>query len=152
IGCGGMPHQQTFTEQECREGIRVFNRAGEALARHNLTLCYHTHGFEFVPHGDGTLFDLFMRETKPKFLSCEMDIFWVAFAGQDPVQLLNRYPGRWKLMHLKDLQKGINGRLTPNIDARTSVALGTGQLDLPAILRAAKRQGTKYYFIEDESP
>jgi sugar phosphate isomerase/epimerase len=149
VCCAGISHQGKFDKKACREGIDVFNRAGEALAKQRLTLCYHPHGFEFKPVGSGTLFDKLITETNPKFVSYEMDVFWIHFAGQDPVQLLEKYSGRWKLMHLKDMKKGD----TPaKIDLRSSVALGSGQLDMPALLRAAKREGVKYYFIEDESP
>ena len=149
VCCAGITHQGKFDEKACSEGIAVFNRAGEALAKHHLTLCYHPHGFEFEPAGSGTLFDKLITETMPKFVSYEMDVFWIHFAGQDPVQLLKKYSGRWKLMHLKDMKKGDT---PPKIDLRSSVALGSGQLDMAAILRAAKREGVKYYFIEDESP
>jgi sugar phosphate isomerase/epimerase len=149
VCCAGISHQGKFDEKACREGIDVFNRAGEALAKQHLTLCYHPHGFEFEPAGSGTLFDKLISQTNPNFVSYEMDVFWIHFAGQDPVQLLKKYSGRWKLMHLKDMKKGDT---PPKIDLRSSVALGSGQLDMPALLRAAKREGVKYYFIEDESP
>lgn len=149
VCCAGITHQGKFDEKACREGINVFNRAGETLAKHHLTLCYHPHGFEFEPSSSGTLFDKLLTETNPKFVSYEMDVFWIHFAGQDPVQLLKKYPGRWKLMHLKDMKKG---DAPSKIDLHSSVALGSGQLDMAGILRAAKREGVKYYFIEDESP
>jgi sugar phosphate isomerase/epimerase len=149
VCCAGISHQGKFDEKACREGINVFNHAGELLAKRHLTLCYHPHGFEFEPAGSGTLFDKLITETNPKFVSYEMDVFWIHFAGQDPVQLLKKYHGRWKLMHLKDMKKGDT---PPKIDLHSSVALGSGQLDMSALLRAAKREGVNYYFIEDESP
>jgi sugar phosphate isomerase/epimerase len=82
-----------------------------------------------------------------------MDVLWVVFPGQDPVQWLKRYPGRWALMHLKDLRKGVRtGELTGKTDVTNDVPLGTGQMNWPAILKAAQESGVKYYFIEDESP
>lgn len=153
VGCAWIPHRQAFDEQECREAIAVFNRAGEALARHGLKLFYHIHGYEFQPHGEGTLFDLMMAETHPKWVSYQMDVVWAVFPGQDPVRLLNRYGKRWTLMHLKDLKRGVaTGALTGHTDVANNVPLGQGQVDWPALLRAAKRAGVKYYFIEDESP
>ena len=103
--------------------------------------------------GQGTLFDLLMAETKPKLVSYEMDIFWVVFPNQDPVKLFQKYGRRWTLVHLKDMKKGTpRGALTGGTDVRNDVALGAGLMDLPAILKAAKKAGVKYYFIEDESP
>jgi sugar phosphate isomerase/epimerase len=153
VGCAWIPHTGEFNEAACRHAAEVFNRAGELAARSHKHLFYHTHGYEFVPNGNGTLFDELVRETNPQYVSFEMDIFWVAHAGQDPAKLLEKYPGRWKLMHLKDMRKGTpTGLLTGQSDVTNDVALGTGQLDLPAILRAARKAGVEWYFIEDESP
>jgi sugar phosphate isomerase/epimerase len=82
-----------------------------------------------------------------------MDVLWIVFPGQDPVQLLEKYAGRWKLMHLKDLKKGIaTGSLSGQTDVANDVTLGTGQMDWSAIFTAARKNGVQHYFIEDESP
>ncbi|HOW67586.1 MAG TPA: sugar phosphate isomerase/epimerase [Candidatus Paceibacterota bacterium] len=152
-GCAWIPHQGDFNEQQCREAIAVFNRAGRAAANEGLKFFYHNHGYEFQPYGQGTLFDLLMRETDPKYVAFEMDIFWVVHPAQDPVQLLKKYGKRWELFHLKDMKKGTpTGLLTGSADVRNDVVLGTGQIDLPSILKEAKKAKVKYYFIEDESP
>ena len=121
--------------------------------KHGLKFFYHVHGFEFQPFGDGTLLDLLFKETDPKFVNYQMDIFWIVFPGQDPVKLLQKYSNRWQLMHLKDMRKGTKtGALTGGTDVKNDAALGTGLMDMPAILRAAEKVGVKWYFIEDESP
>jgi len=130
----------------------VFNKAGEIMAKDGIQFFYHVHGFEFQPHGDGTLVDLLMAETNPKWVNFQMDTFWIAHPGQDPVQMLQKYPKRWVLMHVKDMKKGVKGDLSGHSDVRNDVTVGTGQLDWPAILSEAKKAGVKYYFIEDESP
>ena len=152
-GCAWIPHKGDFDEKTCREAAAVFNKAGEVMAAHGLKFFYHTHGYEFQPYDNGTLFDLLMAQTDPKRVSYEMDIFWVVFPNQDPVKLFQKYGKRWALVHLKDMKKGTpTGALTGSSDVRNDVALGAGLMDLPAILRAAKQAGVKYYFIEDESP
>jgi sugar phosphate isomerase/epimerase len=152
VGCAWIPHHGAFDEAACRQGAAVFNRAGALAARHHMVFFYHTHGYEFQPFGKGTLFDLLMRETHPDQVKFEMDIFWIAHAGRDPAQMLEKHPKRWALMHLKDMKKGTpTGLLTGSSPNSNDVALGTGQLDLPAILRAAAKVGVKWYFIEDES-
>ncbi|HVM51412.1 MAG TPA: sugar phosphate isomerase/epimerase [Candidatus Acidoferrum sp.] len=152
-GCAWIPHQGDFNEKTCRETAAVFNRAGEVMARHGLKFFYHCHGYEFQPYGQGTLFDLLMAETKPNYVKYEMDIFWVVFPNQDPVKLFEKYGNRWELVHLKDMRKGTpTGSLTGGTDVKNDAALGTGMMDMPAILRAAKKAGVKWYFIEDESP
>jgi len=152
-GCAWIPHKGTFDEVQARAAAAVFNRAGAVLAKHGLKVYYHTHGYEFAPLGDGTVFDLLMKETDPQLVTFEMDILWVVFPGQDPVKLLEKYPTRWTMLHLKDLKKGVKtGELTGHTDLTNDVTLGTGQMDYPAILKTAQGLGIKHYFIEDESP
>jgi sugar phosphate isomerase/epimerase len=152
-GCAWIPHTGDFDEKTCRAAIAVFNHAGEVLAAHGIKFFYHTHGYEFQPFGEGTLFDLLVTGTEARYVSYEMDIFWIVHPGQDPVKLLLKYGSRWKLMHLKDMRKSTpTGLLTGGTDVTNDVALGTGKMDMPAILHAAKRVGVKWYFIEDESP
>ncbi len=153
LGTAGIPHQGQFTEADAHKTAADFNKFGEALAKQGLRFVYHNHGFEFVPHGEGTLFDLLVRETKPEFVSFEMDVFWTVHPGQDPVKLLRKYPNRWALMHVKDMRKGTKtGLLTGSEDVRNDVALGSGQIDLAAVLRTAQEIGVKHFIIEDESP
>jgi len=152
-GCAWIDHQDPFDEKTCREAIKVFNRAGEALAKHGIKFFYHVHGYEFQPYQAGTLLDLLFKETKPEFVSYEMDIFWIVFPGQDPVRLLEKYGNRWELMHLKDMKKGTQtGALTGHSDVTNDVTLGVGQIQLVPLLTEAKKVGVKWYFIEDESP
>ena len=131
----------------------MFNRAGEALAKEGIQFFYHVHGFEFQPHGKGTLLDLLFAETDSKHVAFEMDVLWIVFPGQDPVKLLEQYGRRWQLMHLKDLRKGVaTGSLSGGTDLTNDVALGAGQVNWAAVLQAARKAGIKHYFIEDESP
>jgi sugar phosphate isomerase/epimerase len=152
-GCAWIPHTGDFNEKTCLEAIAVFNKAGKTMAKHGLKFYYHVHGFEFQPYGQGTLLDLLFEETNPKYVNYQMDIFWIVFPGQDPVKLLEKYPKRWQLMHLKDMRKGTQtGLLTGGTDVKNDAPLGQGLMDMPAILAAAKKAGVKWYFIEDESP
>ena len=152
VGCAWIPHQGSFDEQEARAAAAVFNRAGEALASHGLKFFYHTHGYEFQPHGNGTLFDLLMAETRPEHVRYQMDVFWVVHPGQDPVKLFEKYGRRFELMHVKDMKKGTASDLTGHSDVVNNVAVGTGAVDWAKVLKAAQKAGVKWYFIEDESP
>jgi len=147
-----IPHKKEFTLEDAQKAAADFNRAGKVLQENGITFCYHNHGYEFQPYKNGTLFDYLAENTDPKYVSFEMDMLWAFHGGQDVVKLLNKYGNRWKLMHLKDLRKGVQGDLTGNTPTENDVTLGTGQLDVPAILKAAKKVGIKHYFIEDESP
>lgn len=148
-----VPNRQPFTLAHAEKTAAEFNQIGKELReQHGLTFCYHIHGYEFVPHGDGTLFDVLLAKTNPDYLSIELDILWAFFPGQDPAQLLEKYGSRIKLMHVKDLRKGVVGDASGKTAVENDVALGTGQLDLLKILRAAKKAGVQHYYIEDESP
>ncbi|HTI57855.1 sugar phosphate isomerase/epimerase [Mucilaginibacter sp.] len=147
-----IPHGKTFTIDDAKKAAEDFNRVGKVLAESGITLCYHDHGYEFGPYEDGTLFDYIVKNTDPKYVSFEMDMLWTFHGGGDPVKLLYKYKDRWKLMHLKDIRKGIANDLTGGTDTRNDVALGTGQIDVSKVLKAAKAIGIKHYFIEDESP
>jgi len=143
---------QPFTIELAKKTVADFNFIGKVLLDHNLIFCYHTHGYEFVPYGDGTLFDVLVTETNPQYVSFEMDIFWVFISGTDPAALLDKYGNRFKLMHLKDLKLGVpRGNLSGHSDEDNDVALGTGQLDIRSILISAKKAGIRHYYIEDES-
>ena len=151
-GCAWIPHDASFDEQEARAAANVFNHAGEVLARHGIKFFYHTHGYEFQPYKDGTLFDLLMAETKPELVRYQMDVFWIVHPGQDPVKLLGKYGRRFELMHVKDMKAGTKHDLTGHTeDLNNDVQVGAGILDWPAILGAAKNAEVKWYFIEDES-
>jgi sugar phosphate isomerase/epimerase len=134
-----------------KEAAEVFNKAGKLLADNGLSLCYHPHGYEFRPYLDATLFDYLVKETDPRYLNFEMDVFWIKHPGQDPVALLKKYPDRFLLMHLKDRRKGTEGNQNGRADVETNVVLGTGDVGIAEIMREAKKAGVKHYFIEDES-
>ena len=153
-GCAWISHERgKFSEANAHAAAKVFNKAGEALAKQGIQFFYHCHGYEFQPHGDGTYMDLLMKETDPKNVAFEMDVFWVVHPGADPVKYLTQYPGRWQLMHVKDMKKGVKGDFSGGTsDLKNDVAVGTGQMNWPAILAAAQKSGVKQYFIEDESP
>ena len=148
-----VPHKGPFTPELAKQTVEDFNTFGKQLKdQFGLTFCYHNHGYEFEKFGDGTLFDYIVQNTDPQYVSFEMDILWTVFPGQDPVALLEKYPKRFKLMHLKDLRKGVVGNLSGGTPVQNDVALGTGQINLPAILKAARKAGVEHYYIEDESP
>jgi len=146
-----IPHGNVFTIDDAKKAVEEFNREGKILKENGITLCYHDHGYEFGPYGDGTLLDYIIQNTNPEYVSFEMDIMWTFHGGGDPAKLLNKYPNRWKMLHLKDIRKGVANDLTGGTSTNNDVALGTGQLDIPGILKAAKAIGIQHYFIEDES-
>ena len=153
VVCFWIPHDNDdiFTIDHMKEAAKVFNMAGKLMAENGITLCYHPHGYEFRPYQNGTLFDYLVKETDPRYLNFEMDVFWVKHPGQDPVALLKKYPKRFLLMHLKDRRPGTPGNQNGRADVESNVVLGTGDVGIAEIMREAKKAGVKHYFIEDES-
>jgi sugar phosphate isomerase/epimerase len=147
-----IPHGKEFNIDDAKKAVADFSRVGKVLNDNGITLCYHNHGYEFGAYEDGTLFDYIAKNTDPKYLSFEMDVLWAFHGGADPAKLLYKYKGRWKLVHLKDIRKGIANDLTGGTDTKNDVALGTGQINIPEVLKAAKAVGIEHYYIEDESP
>lgn len=152
VMCAWIPHKRgAFSLENAQKAVEDFNKIGKALNAHGLTFCYHDHGFEFQKYGDGTLLDYIIQNTTPQYVSFEMDVLWTIHGGGDPVALLKKYKKRWKLMHVKDLKRGVVGDLTGGTPAENDVVLGEGQADFPNILKTAKKVGIKHFFIEDES-
>jgi len=156
-GIAWIPHVPAMFGMESTDKAAAdFNKWGAELAKHGLKFFYHCHGYEFKPVAEGetkTFMDVLLEKTDPKLVTFEMDVFWVAHPGADPVKYLEKYPGRWQLMHLKDIAKGARtGVYTGHAPNEQCVVLGTGQLPWPAILAAAKKSGVKHYFVEDEHP
>jgi sugar phosphate isomerase/epimerase len=152
VMCAWIPHQSAgFTFENAKKAVEVFNNAGKVLKDSGITFCYHAHGYEFQPYQNGTLLNYIIENTNPEFVSFEMDILWIQFGGGDPVSLLKKYGNRWKLIHLKDLRKGTKKDLTGGTSPENDVSLGTGEIDIPRILKEAQKLGIKHYFIEDES-
>ena len=148
--------KEGFTAKEAHEVAANFNKFGEAFRAEGISYGYHFHGFEFVPFAEengATAFDIILRETKPELVCFEMDVFWVFHAGKDPAQLLKQHAGRWALLHVKDIRKGaVTGLSTGGAPPIDNVAVGSGQIDWNAVLKAAQEVGVKHYFIEDETP
>jgi sugar phosphate isomerase/epimerase len=153
VGIAWYPHQGAFTEADARRAVADFNGFGRTLKDAGLTFFYHNHGYEPVPHGDGTLLDLIIRETDPALVAFEMDVLWTWLPNVDPVALIRKYPGRFKLMHIKDMKPGVpRGSLAGGIPDSLKAVIGQGQVDWGAVMAAAERDGFAHYYIEDETP
>ena len=126
------------------------NRAGEKCRAAGMMLCYHNHAFEFDPK-EGTLpMDVLLKETDPKLVGIELDIFWVSVAGHDPVAMLKQHAGRVPLIHLKNKAAGTEVRFNEAVPHPAFKEVGTGEIDMPAVLRAAKAARVKHYFVEQD--
>ena len=126
-----------------------FNEIGQRVRGFGLQFCYHNHAFEFGKVGDTTPLQLLLA-TDPTLVGWEMDIFWVSVGGHDPVKLLNEHGDRIPLLHLKDKAKGTPVQYNENVPHEDFKAVGSGVIDIPAVLKAASQAGVKHYFVEQD--
>lgn len=118
-----------------------FNELGEELQAEGLQLGYHNHAFEFERFDDGLGYDVLLEETDPSFVTMEMDLYWVVEAGEDPLDYIDRYPGRFALFHVKD-----------RTEEGEMVAVGEGAIDFEAIFARAEEAGLEHAFVEHDNP
>ena len=152
VMCSWVPHRgDVFTIADAEKAVKVFNEAGKVLKEKGVQFVYHAHGYEFQPYNGGTFFDYFVKNLNPAYANFQMDVFWFKHSGQDPVAYLLKYPDRFLTLHLKDRAKGTEGNVLGRADVETNVVLGTGDVNIKAVMQAAKKAGIQYAFIEDES-
>lgn len=153
----GMKYMITVTRPEWRRSLdgwkrtgAHFNELGASCQKAGLTVGYHNHQFEFKIF-DGTLgYDELMRSTDPNLVKMEMDCFWITLAGKDPVDYFDRYPGRFALLHLKDLKKGYPPTTEDDFQGNPFTEVGRGIINWKRIFQAAPKAGVHYYFVEQD--
>jgi len=118
------------------------NKVGELCKAGGLKLAYHNHDFEFTKFGSTNGYEILLNETDKNLVDFEMDLYWVVRSGNNPLELFKKYPGRFKMWHVKDMDK-----VNPDWNAE----IGTGKIDFKAIFAEAKLAGMKRFFLEHES-
>lgn len=135
--------QATMTmgmQGEVTELAKILNRIGKEASEQGMKMLYHNHDFEFKPNKDGIIPMVYLLEnTDPKYVNFELDLYWIAKAGADPITYFEKYPGRFKMWHVKDM--GDNGLFAP---------VGTGTIDFGQILDKKETSGMVYYFVEQD--
>jgi len=130
--------------------VGVWNEVGQIMKEVGIQFGYHNHNFEF-DNLDGVIpyFDLLLPELDPDLITMELDLYWTIKAGQDPVEMFKKYPGRFQLFHLKDMNDD-NG---PYFDIVKDdiTAVGSGLIDFKRIFKAKETAGVKYSFVEDDN-
>ncbi|WP_128546992.1 sugar phosphate isomerase/epimerase family protein [Larkinella soli] len=137
--CSSLPSQgQTVANyQRCAE---LFSKAAEACKKAGLVFAYHNHDYEFDKAGGKVLYDILIEESDPKSVMMEMDLGWAVLTGNDPLTYFKKYPGRFPLWHLKDMDRA----------KKESTEFGKGQIDIVKMLKNMDTSGMKYFFVEQE--
>lgn len=127
-----------------------WNEVGKIMKGVGIQFGYHNHNFEFL-NIDGIVpyYDIFMKEMDPDLITMEIDLFWVTKAGQDPVEMFKKYPGRFQLFHLKDMRT----KQDPFFDVIKDdvCSVGAGVIDFKSILASKDIAGMKHWFVEDDN-
>ena len=118
------------------------NKAAELCKASGLRLAYHNHDFEFEKFESTTGYEVLLNNTDKNLVDFEMDLYWVVLSGNNPLQLFKEHPGRFKMWHVKDMDK-----INPTFNAE----IGTGSIDFKAIFAEAELSGMKRFFLEHET-
>ena len=142
IICPWLEPKEREPLDKYREHAKLFNTVGEACQKAGLQFGYHNHDFEFINMGGQMPYDLLLKECDPKLVKMELDLYWIARGGQDALAYINRHPGRFELVHVKDLERG----------GQAAVEVGQGRLDFKSIFAQSDKAGIKHYFVEQDEP
>jgi sugar phosphate isomerase/epimerase len=137
--CSSMPSKGQ-TVDNYKKVAEAFNKAGAACKKLNIKFGYHNHDYEFAQDNGKVLYDVLLENTDPSAVCFELDLGWVIAAGKDPLDYFTRYPGRFPLWHLKDM----------DLEKKHSVEFGKGGLDIKKMFANRSKSGLKYFFIEQE--
>jgi len=130
--------------------VADWNKVGKIMQEVGIQFGYHNHNFEFKSvNGVVPYFDIYMKELDPKYVTMELDLFWATKAGQDPIEMFKKYPGRFQLLHFKDMKT----KQAPFFDVIKDdvCSVGVGVIDFKAIYKAKDIAGAKYLFVEDDN-
>ena len=139
----GLAERERRTLDDYRRVADLFNSAGDSARRMGMRLAYHNHDFEFVPMARKLPYDILLERTDPALVAMQMDLFWIARAGQNPLAWFDRYPGRFEMVHVKDMDGS---------PERQMVDVGRGTIDFARIFASAPLAGIRHYFVEHDDP
>lgn len=137
-----MAEERRKTIDQYKRLAERINKAGEICKTANLQLAYHNHDFEFFDIKGQKGYDILLKETDANLVKMEMDIYWVISAGYNPVDLFKANPGRFPMLHVKDMDK---------INKKMNTEIGNGSIDFKKIFKFAKLAGVKHYYVEQEN-
>ena len=135
--CANIPLN---TSDEIKEAVDILGKTGEACKKAEITLAYHNHEAEFKNIDGQVPYNVLLTQLKPDILSMELDLGWASHSGNDPVELFKKYPGRFPLWHVKDIDK----------QSGKPVELGAGFIDFKRIFDNASTAGMRHFFIEQD--
>ena len=142
--CAWLAPEKRGSLDAYKKHAETFNRAGEEAKKAGIQFGFHCHDFEFVPLEGVVPYDLLLKETDASLVQMEMDLYWITKAGADPLHYFREYPGRFPLVHVKEMDR------TPQ---KYFTEVGKGVVDFKRVFAQAKLGGIRHFFVEqDETP
>ena len=133
--------EQRKSKKSYLEMAGKFNRIGEMCVGNKIAFGYHNHDYEFNPVDGVVPYDLLLGATDPDLVFMELDLYWIAYAGKDPVHYFEKYPGRFKIWHVKDMAAG---------EPKKMIEVGDGMIDYPGLFELASLAGLEEIYIEQD--
>ncbi len=150
-----IPEELRKTEDDWKRAAETFNRAGEASQKAGIQFAYHNHWFEFLPANGKRPYDFLLAACDPNLVKMEMDLCWITAGGGDPLAYFDRYPGRFPLVHVKDLKSmpQVTAGGAQNFgDTVAMTEVGSGIIDWKKIFVQSDKAGIKHYIVEHDHP
>lgn len=157
IVCPWIPEDLRKDPDIWKKAAETFNRAGEASQKAGIQFAYHNHWFEFLPVNGKLPYDFLLETCDPKLVKMELDLCWITVAGGDPVKYFDRYPGRFPLVHVKDMKRLPKVSEAGGQDFGDSLkddmtSVGSGIIDWKRIFAKSDKAGIKHYIVEHDKP
>jgi sugar phosphate isomerase/epimerase len=156
IVCPWIPEEIRKQPDAWKRAIDTFNHAGEISKKSGIQFAYHNHWFEFLPVNGKLPYDMLLEQCDPDLVKMELDLCWITVAGADPLTYFNRYPGRFPLVHVKDMKKlpkvSASGGQDFGDSLKDMTEVGSGIIDWKRILGQSEKAGIKHYIVEHDKP
>jgi len=137
-----IPKEKYNTPDSYKKLADEFNIIGKACKEAGLGFGYHNHAFEFEKMGNEIPYNILIENTDPKYVFMQVDLFWMVYGGHQPEEYFTKYPGRFELWHIKDMD---------NTPARESVEVGDGIINYAKVFKMKDLSGMKHFFVEQEA-
>jgi sugar phosphate isomerase/epimerase len=156
IVCPWIPEELRKSPDIWKQASEKFNRCGEQTKKAGIQFAYHNHWFEFLPSNGKIPYDLILEMCDKDLVKMELDLCWITVGGGDPIKYFNEYPGRFPLVHVKDVKK-----IPPVSEAgaqnfgdtfKDMTEVGSGIIDWKKIFSYSETAGIKHYIVEHDRP
>ncbi len=156
IVCPWIPEELRKSADIWKQASEKFNHAGEQSKKAGIQFAYHNHWFEFLPVNGKLPYDELLKECDANLVKMEMDLCWITVAGADPLKYFDRNPGRFPLVHVKDMKKlppvSAAGGQDFGDSLKDMTAVGSGIIDWKKIFLQSDKAGIKHYIVEHDKP